>query len=197
MKTFLNFVEEKEEQSNSRLVIFDFDGTLFHSPEPETGTKIYERETGSPWPFKGWWGRVESLLPPIVPEKPDSSWYIDDVVQAQKESITSPDTVVVLMTGRTIKLKDRVMEILKHNGMNFHDTYFAGQAGTSGSGTFEIKANNIRNLMKRNYNLLEIWEDRPEHIEQFGILAKELKNKNPNLKSVIIHDVKRGTSKEF
>lgn len=196
MKTFMKFVEEKED-SNKRLVIFDFDGTLFHSPEPEEGMEIYKRETGTPWPFKGWWSKIESLSPPVVPEKPDSSWYIEKVVNAQKESISDPNSTVILMTGRIIKLKDRVMEILRYNGMKFHDTFFAGQTGTVGTGTFDIKANNIRKLMGDNYNLLEIWEDRPEHVEGFAILAKELKEKNPSLQSVIIHDVKRGTTEEF
>ena len=197
MKTFRQFLNLKESEGSKRLVVYDFDGTLFNSPEQEDGSKRYYELTNKPWPFKGWWGRVESLMPPLVPENPDDSWYISNVAAAQKEDSADPNATVVLMTGRAIHLKPRVMDILDKGGLKFHDTFFAGQSGTKGSGTFEIKANNIRNLLNSDYETLEIWEDRPEHVHEFGVLGKKIKEENPNLKRVIIHDVKRGNTEEF
>lgn len=197
MKTFKQFLEKKELETNKKLVIYDFDGTLFHSPEPEEGHEIYLKATGKPWPFKGWWSKIESLLPPIVPQNPDPSWYLNEVVSAQKEDMSNPDATVILMTGRVIHLKDRILDILENQGIKFHDTYFAGQSGSVGSGTFEVKANNIRKIIHDDHTVLEIWEDRPEHCHAFSLLGKELKSEKPNLQTVIIHDVKRGTTEKF
>ena len=44
-----------------RIVIFDFDGTLIDTDTPESGKTLWEKEFGFEWPFKGWWGRAESL----------------------------------------------------------------------------------------------------------------------------------------
>jgi len=197
MITFERFVTIKESEEIKKLVIYDFDGTLFKSPDDKEGKEIYEEETGEPWPFKGWWGRNESLLPPIVPQKPDPHWYIQDVVSNQKKDSEDPNAKVVLMTGRPFQIKNRVMEILDHAGISFDNTFFAGQSGTKGSGTFEIKSNNIKMLLNNDFDLLEIWEDRPEHVEAFTDLGHQLKKTNPRLQSVIIHDVPNGTTNQF
>jgi len=197
MITFERFVTIKESEEIKKLVIYDFDGTLFKSPDDKEGKEIYEEETGEPWPFKGWWGRNESLLPPIVPQKPDPHWYIQDVVSNQKKDSEDPNAKVVLMTGRPFQIKNRVMEILDHAGIRFDNTFFAGQSGTKGSGTFEIKSNNIKMLLNNDFDLLEIWEDRPEHVEAFTYLGSQLKKTNPRLQSVIIHDVPNGTTNQF
>lgn len=197
MITFEKFVTIKESEEIKKLVIYDFDGTLFKSPDDKEGKEIYEEETGEPWPFKGWWGRNESLLPPIVPQKPDPHWYIQNVVSNQKKDSEDPNAKVVLMTGRPFQIKNRVMEILDHAGIRFDNTFFAGQSGTKGSGTFEIKSNNIKMLLNNDFDLLEIWEDRPEHVEAFTDLGQQLKKINPRLQSVIIHDVPNGTTNQF
>jgi hypothetical protein len=101
------------------------------------------------------------------------------------------------MTGRPFQIKNRVMEILDHAGIRFDNTFFAGQSGTKGSGTFEIKSNNIKILLNNDFDLLEIWEDRPEHVEAFTYLGSQLKKTNPRLQSVIIHDVPNGTTNQF
>jgi hypothetical protein len=197
MITFEKFVILKESEEIKKLVIYDFDGTLFKSPDDKEGKEIYEEETGKPWPFKGWWGRNESLLPPIVPQKPDPHWYIQDVVNNQKKDSEDPNAKVVLMTGRPVQIRNRVIEILDHAGIRFNDTFFAGQSGTKGSGTFEIKSNNIKRLLNNDFDLLEIWEDRPEHVEAFIKLGQQLKKDNPKLQSVIVHDVPNGKLNQF
>jgi hypothetical protein len=81
------------------LDVFDFDGTLFHSPcdTPENRQK-YERVTGIPWLIDkeasrrlskqhgkhismrhGWWGRGETLEPPLVPAPAPCEWFNKDV----------------------------------------------------------------------------------------------------------------------
>jgi hypothetical protein len=44
-----------------KLVSFDFDGTLIHTPTPESGKEHWEKTTGLSWQGRGWWGNAESL----------------------------------------------------------------------------------------------------------------------------------------
>jgi hypothetical protein len=179
------------------LMIYDFDGTLFHSPNKELGEQLYEKSTGKKWPFKGWWGRKESLSPPVVPEKPDQNWYVNNVVNHQKLDSADENSTVVLMTGRPYFFKNRIIKILKYNDMIFDHYFFSGQHGSVGSTIFEIKKNNLIKLMSPKYNVLKIWEDRPEHIKEFSELAKELKQKKSTIERIIIHDAVTGNMHEF
>lgn len=45
--------------------VFDFDGTLFETPDPEVGKPLYFSHYGQTWPHKGWVSRPESLQPPM------------------------------------------------------------------------------------------------------------------------------------
>ena len=178
------------EKRKSRLVIYDFDGTIFKSPDRKAGEDISLQLTGKKLPFPGWWGRKESLLPPIVPEKPGKEWYIEHSIAAYREDIKDDDTEVILMTGRIFKNRKRVIEICQNADILFHDHYFSGQPGHKGKNTLEIKSNFILNdLMHENLKILEIWEDRPEHVEGFLNLTKKMHREILHLQKTIILDV--------
>ena len=183
MITFLQYLEQREPDKS--LVVFDFDGTIFRSPDKQSGEQAYRRATGKDWPHKGWWGRTESLMPPVVPLRPDPSWYLDDVVRAHKRHSGDPHSRVVLMTGRHAGFKQRVLELLDNAGIHFDDAFFQGQSG----GTFENKANNIARLLADGYSSVEVYEDRTEHAAMFADLLRQLKTKHPELKSAVVHDV--------
>lgn len=174
----------------NRTVIYDFDGTLFNSPNREIGEAIYQQSTGTKFPFQGWWGRNETLLPPIVPEKPGPEWLIVDPVAAYKKDSKDKNCELILMTGRPFKNKKRVIEICDHFDLKFDQYYFRGQKGQKGHNTIEIKTNFIiDNLIHDRLEILEIWEDRPEHVLEFSNFAKQCKSKyNKHLKQFIIHD---------
>ena len=68
-----------------RLAVFDFDGTLFDSPEQEDGMRIWSQKTGQQYPHKGWWGRRESLDSDIFDIhilSPDDQYIDDSIVSA-------------------------------------------------------------------------------------------------------------------
>ena len=143
------------------LHIFDFDGTLFRSPERPAW-----------WKEKGWWGKHESLGPPCVPEKPGSDWWVESTVSAAKKAISDAESYAVLITGRLAqKFHARVFELLSQVGLHFDETHL-----TPGGGTLPHKLRVIEDLIKRlPIEKVEIWEDRSEHvgafksvIEQFG-----------------------------
>lgn len=98
----------------AELHIFDFDGTLFRSPmpHPDNGPEIIE-EVQAPW-FEdglGWFHSPRTLNPPIVPQIPDSSWFITPMVEHAKQMIAEGHFVVVL-TGREEPFRERVSQLL-------------------------------------------------------------------------------------
>lgn len=168
---------------SKKLVIYDFDGTLFRSCDEVEGKRLYKEKTGISWPYRGWWGCIESLMPPLVPVLPGDEWYFCDVVSAQKKD----DGYLVLMTGRLDIFRERVLELIENVGMRFDEIYF----GKSNVKTFVMKCERIRDLLSRGkYSVLEIWEDRIEHIDGFVKLCRELKGEL--LESAIVHDVSSG-----
>jgi hypothetical protein len=181
----------KNRKPKKRLVIYDFDGTIFNSPDREKGELTYFNSTGEKLPFSGWWGRLESLSPPIVPEKPDEKWLIANTIAAYREDFKNDETELVLMTGRPFKNSKRIIDICQHFELMFHLHYFRGQPGQKGKDTLEIKCNFItEELIHEKLEILEIWEDRPEHTAAFFESAKQWK-KTFGLNKIIIHDVFR------
>lgn len=181
----------------SRLAIYDFDGTLFRSPGPEEGSDLYFDATGNYWPHQGWWGRVESLLPPIIPNPIPQSLWIEEVVSRYRQDIKDQNAFVVLMTGRPYKNRHRIQEILKDQNLEFHKEYYRGMKGQKGRDTFDIKVNIIeQELFHDNLKIVEIFEDRPEHLSAFMQKAKKWIS-STNLSKAIIHDVPNSTFHEF
>ena len=195
------------------LHVFDFDGTLFNSPLniPENHKK-YERSTGIPWLIdkelsrqltkkhgkfigmrRGWFGRPETLEPPLVPSPAPNEWFVDPVCQKLQESKNNPDATTVLLTGRHSALKNHVFRIC-HDGKLIQvekktakdgkeywtviddkiQCFFLGDDGplkksNKPGETFPWKIWIIEQFLEifPEIELIEIWEDRPEHVEAF------------------------------
>jgi len=197
-----------------RIVIFDFDDTLVFTPPPEEGIPNYEKATGKPWLVKdkqtaiahgfpptfqrtGWWGRKETLHPPIFDPTPDR--LNPDVAKAFHSFRDDPQTYVVVMTGRIESSGERVKEILAHYGIHADEYFFQGQKSITKDpnypkvrDTFDYKAFVIvHRLMSQDIQVVEIFDDREEHMPKFVELGKQLRTQWPNLQSVIIHDVRQ------
>lgn len=172
----------------NKLAIFDFDDTIFKSPGRDLGEKAYLSSTGNKWPHAGWYGRIETLTPPIVPQIPPKDMLIEKTFQEWQKRKQDPNTKTVLLTGRPYKIRHRILEILGHYDMTFDQEFFRGQPGTKGRDTFEIKMNIIQGLLHPELELLEIWEDRPEHVSGFINEFKKLKQSQPYPQKYIVHD---------
>lgn len=147
------------EDSITKISIFDFDGTLMDTPEPETGKVIYKEKTGKDWQFQGWYGRNESLDMDIFDIKP-----IQSVLTDYKEEKARANTKVVMMTGRIPKNAPFVEKILNTYNLTF-DAYIYKKA----SETLEFKIEVLNNMLNTYPNLreIEIWEDRILHTKAF------------------------------
>jgi hypothetical protein len=170
-----------------RLVIYDFDGTIFFSPNKDQGVEIYKNH-GKNWMHIGWWGKKESLEPPIVEIKPVDSQYNQKVLNSFYKDRKDENSLVVLMTGRAYFFESRIKEICENKGIFFDFYFFDGSPGCHGKSTLEKKLNRIEDLIHENLEVLEIWEDRPEHIIGFSEKIAFWKEKCPKLNVVEIHD---------
>ena len=142
------------------LHFYDFDGTLFRSPYPPAG-----------W-SGGWWNEVDSLVPPCVPDKPSSEWWIGNVVSQAKRSIANPNVYAVMATGRPAgsALRYRVPELLKQKGLNFDEVHL------STGDAVAFKKRLIYDLLKR-YPFIEkvtFWDDQGPQVRHFAKVAERM-----------------------
>jgi hypothetical protein len=145
----------------TRLEVFDFDNTLFRSPEKPAG-----------WPEgKGWWGRPESLQEPCVPARPGEDWWIEGTVTEARRAIDDPDTLAVLMTGRLVKrFTERVRDLLGQMSLEFDEVHL-----TPGGGTLPFKLDMILRILEQRPEIeyVRIWDDREEHMPEFARVLDE------------------------
>ena len=136
------------------LHIYDFDGTLFRSPEKPEG-----------WDNR-WWISSESLNPPCVPLDPSGEWWISKTVSAARASIANPDTYAVMMTGRPVRsgFRYRVPELLKSVGLKFDEVHLSD---TSNTPAFKIKV--IKNLLRKFPGVEKIvfWDDNAPYMARY------------------------------
>lgn len=178
----------------SSLHIFDFDGTLVRTPGPVEGKARYHSETGRQWKG-GWWGRLESLSPPVIPSPCPPDYVVRTVFKELEEVLTRSETAVgVVVTGRIKPLRNAVLRVLDEvcvaakndtvpEGTSFlhQDAVFTHPGGRLS--TLEFKKALFHMLIteeplaKIAITELHIWEDRKEHAEIFATeLSDELRN---------------------
>jgi hypothetical protein len=150
------------EKTIKRVAIFDFDGTLIDTPQPHVAKLKYEQVTGTAWPHPGFWSKKESLDVDMF-EMP----VIDSVYEAYKKEKATPNTLVVMMTGRIGKLSKIVEKILKEKGLEFDEYQYKN--GRFGSDTLDFKLGMMKEYLERYPDLesMAMWEDRREHVIPF------------------------------
>lgn len=160
----------------TKLVCFDFDGTLFYTPEPDNGRDIWEKETGTIFPGSGWWANPESLNTNIF-YIPINEW----VYSYYKKYIEDNSCYVFLASGRLKKLENKVLEILELNNIKFKPSWDSktGVYCNTGGKTLKFKLDLFSKKISENPEVSEfiIFEDRSEHILNFIEWAKEQKIK--------------------
>jgi hypothetical protein len=201
-----------------KLHLWDFDGTLIDSPmDTPANRKLYEKAHGIPWIIdknlsvslskklkrpigmrRGWFGRPETLEPPLVPDPAPESLFIQKLCNEFLASKSDPDTMTVILTGRHAGLKRHVLRILDdgklvkcerrtdQNGRMWIDVvdpdvqvYCLGEDGpakpdTAKPGeTLTWKLWIINQFQKLYpFTKVEIWEDRAAHVEAFEKVAE-------------------------
>ena len=101
----------------TRIVMYDFDGTLFRSWE---GTPDWWAD---PTPYS-FFAQPGSLDEPCVPANPGSDYWVSKVVRSAQADINRRDTYTVLVTGRQRSVSKRIFELLSQQGIQFDKVYF-------------------------------------------------------------------------
>lgn len=139
------------------VISFDFDGTLFYTPEPLLGKDVFKRETGLDWPHRGWWSKRETLDTKIF-NIPINQW----VYRKYLESI-SDDKIVILATGRMEPLRREVENILDGEELVFDKVYL-----NPGGDTYMFKIRVFEKLIEKHSPLkFTMYDDRIEHLVKF------------------------------
>lgn len=146
------------------LAIFDFDGTLFRSPQPPTDDRAE---------LAKWWRSENSLLPPFVPERPDGSWWNGAVVHAARKAISDEDTLAVVLTGRrdNAGLRKRVEGLLRMGGLTFDAVYMnPDPAGTA----VEWKTSKIKAVLgsAAGVETVQVWDDLADNVNALESVAR-------------------------
>jgi hypothetical protein len=194
--------------------LFDFDGTLFNSPEdtPENQEK-FEQKTGMPWLIdkkkakelseklghtvhtrSGWWGRKETLEPPLVPDPAPIEWFNKKVLFDLNSSKLNEAAITLLLTGRLIPIKPCIERICSvANIIDDHVWFYVmGENGPDPLGpkptsTFSWKVWIVEQFLRLNPNInqLIVWEDREDHVKKFQELSSTIK------KEIIVNHIKK------
>lgn len=147
-----------------KIICFDFDDTLCHTPLPEDGKVIWKEKTGFEWPHRGWWSKPESLDVDVF-DIPVNKWvyekYLDD--------ISEDSAYIILATGRIEPLRKEVEKVLIKNNLSFDDVFL-----NFGGDTFTFKTRLFENMIKK-YQPEEfiMYDDREEHLPKFYEWAKQ------------------------
>jgi len=204
----------------TQLHIFDFDGTLVNTPlDTEENRRKYEKSKGLPWIInkelsrkltakhrkhigmrRGWFGRRETLEPPLVPDPAPISIFVQEICDEFRASKANEDAITLIMTGRHAGIMAQVLRIcgdgklidIKRKGVKDGKLYidsidadvtcwFMGQNGPDPEGrkpneTLPWKFWIIEQYVRLFPELegIEIWEDREEHVKAFQELDELL-----------------------
>jgi hypothetical protein len=215
-----------KEENMKKLEVFDFDGTLFRNPlDTAENRKKYEQATGIPWQIdkqksqeltkklgrfvpmrKGWYGKAETLMPPLVPDPVPAEMFIKPICDRFLESKYDGTCKTVLMTGRHAGIAHAVLRLCDQGGLlkvnkvtskegkayytiddPHSDVWFSGQDGPNPkfvgpkpkeASTLEWKLWILEQYSKMYEEAeIEMWEDRDEHVEEFRKLLPALFSK--------------------
>ena len=135
------------------LHLFDFDGTIFKSPE----------YTPDWWNAPGEWSWLShplSLTDPCVPLNPPSEWWIKSSIKDAKASTRNRNAITIICTGRVQPHEPRIRSLLKKAGITNLDGVFFNP----GISAAIFKTQVIEDLHnKYDFEAVHIWENENYH----------------------------------
>lgn len=164
-----------------RIVFFDFDDTLFHTPLKSD----WEIKFGTPFE-KGvdWWRSPKSLDQSIFDIK-SNDWTIDKYNQCKENG-----DYVIMMTGRVVTLENEVKKVLDSQKLEFDEYIFKPIDAV----TLDYKIKTLEDKIKElNPTEVVFYDDRRDHLPEFVKWSKE---QNTNIKIVDVVTKREYPNKE-
>jgi hypothetical protein len=97
-----------------------------------------------------------------------NSTFNEDVVEEARKSIADPDSITVLLTGRTTEYAYQIKSILDSNELYFDHYGFKPIVRGQKITTMQFKQDFIRELVEQyGVDAIEFWEDREKHVKKF------------------------------
>ena len=145
------------------LAIFDFDGTLFRSPGPPEGT-----------PHKRFINSPESLMPPHVPLRPSSDYWIEVTVLKMREAQLRRGTLVALITARRDKCSDRIDELLGQKRLDPNFFHIRSADLKKDKSPVHFKRKCVLEILDFSPEIehISIWEDDQDNIDTVKDVAR-------------------------
>ena len=159
-------------QKITKLFLFDFDGTLFHTPDPVEGRAEYKRLTGHSWPHPhGWMRWAESLLPPLRSQPGPALPHFHECFH-QSGSLT------VLVTGRIPPTSNAVKEVLHHH-LVYPEKYFFKDSPMEKESTPAYKVRIIQQLLREypDVNHVKVFDDLDDVLTAMNKLARNYQDR--------------------
>ena len=159
------------QQRITQLFIFDFDGTLFNTPDPKEGKELYEKWSGKTWPHKGWLSWPESLLPPI-------KIHPGPALPEFRQHISRASSLTIVVTGRVERTERAVIAALENAQIYPNRVILKPSMGDETTANFKVRV--LRELLDEfpHVVLLKFWDDLPQNLAAVHRLAKNLGRRN-------------------
>lgn len=159
------------DQKVTELCVFDFDGTLFDTPDPAAGRQLYRELTGQNWPHRGWLGRPESLMPPLR-VRPGPA------LAECRRHIGRAGSVVVVLTARITQTKSAVQTVLDDHQL--HPDRLIVKPGETRQATPEFKVQALAGLLEQfpDVELVKFWDDREDNLQAVKSFSKRPGKRN-------------------
>jgi hypothetical protein len=145
----------------TKLNVFDFDGTLFNSPEPPTDWK---KSRGS------WYYELKSLSQELIGD--GSRFWNRRVVSDALKCLLDDKSITILLTGRNQRNFDEIVkELITSAGLNFDYVKL-----NPGGNTESFKINEIKKILDSNYRIktIEFWDDNEEYLQTYKNTFEDL-----------------------
>ncbi|KAI9350188.1 hypothetical protein BDR26DRAFT_915136 [Obelidium mucronatum] len=178
------------------LAVFDFDSTLFRSPQPNAALWAPELR-GCVTSDCGWFLEPRTLAPPLVPAAPPRDWWDAGVVAAVAAARAAGAVVVVLTGRRHDRFHARIAALCAQALAGAPDLVLLKEAADPRGGgavayetTLDFKWAVLQELLRAFPALrsLDIWDDRVRHLDIFAKKLAPLKDAG-RLEDFTIHHV--------
>lgn len=163
---FVRKIENYSGDNVTKLDIFDFDGTLFMTPEK----KNWESHYNQPWIKNGWWSHLESF-------DANLKIFTGPAYDKLKNLKADKNTLVIILTARKHYFFDILLNIIKEHKFNVHEIVLKGVEDSDDNCVY--KKDIIQKYLSTHTDteVVEFWDDNLDIVKTIDGLSKTVKTK--------------------